>query len=140
MREGAKGLGEDNTKVLDATETGTELGEDAVEDVAEKMHAQAAYDCLASLVAMSLSATLVHDYCIRRGLQMIRDVAEDPRNRNLDEETDGGESVGLQAVEAEALDDGGTIGIEATLGTVVDEGDEEMDPKAPVAKLQSILC
>jgi hypothetical protein len=69
---------------------------------------------------------------------MIRDVAETPRDRNLDEETDGGESIGLQALEAEALDDGGTIGIEATLGTVVDEGDEEMDPKAPVTKLSTV--
>jgi hypothetical protein len=54
VREGAERLGPDDAKVPNASEV-SELGEDAVEDVAEKVAAKARYDGLASFVAGNVS-------------------------------------------------------------------------------------
>jgi len=71
------------------------------------------------------------------GLQVIRDIAESKRDGNLEEETDRRERVGLEVLEAEAVDDGRGVGVEGSLGPVVAERDEEVNPEAPVAELNS---
>ena len=66
---------------------------------------------------------------------MIRDPTESKGDGNLNEETDGSHGVSGKSLEAEAADDGRRVGIEGTLGTIVAQSDEDVDPKAPVAEL-----
>ena len=51
MRKCAECLGEDNTEVADSS--AVEFREDAVEDIAQKMHAQSGDDCLSAFVTRS---------------------------------------------------------------------------------------
>lgn len=67
---------------------------------------------------------------------MIRDITEGERNRNLQEETDGSHGVTLEGSETEAADDGRRVGVEGTLGTVVAQGDDNVDIETPVGELK----
>ena len=65
---------------------------------------------------------------------MIRNIAERIRDRNLEEETDSRQSIGRKTSKAKVLDDGRSICVKSTLGSIVRQCDQEMDPHAPVAE------
>lgn len=65
----------------------------------------------------------------------IRDVAEGNRYGDLEVEPDGREGVAGQRREAQRLDDGWRVGVEATLGTVVAQRYADVHPETPVSQL-----
>jgi hypothetical protein len=67
---------------------------------------------------------------------VIGDIAESPGDRNLQEETDGGQGVAGEASETETLDNGRRVGIKSTLRTVIGKGDDDVDPETPVGELK----
>jgi hypothetical protein len=70
----------------------------------------------------------------------VRHITETERNRDLEEQTDGSQGVTRQRGESEAVDDRWRIGVERSLRSVVGQGDEEMDPQAPVGELRGVPC
>lgn len=66
---------------------------------------------------------------------MIRHPAKGKRSGHLQEETDRGHGVAVDPAESELGDNGWGIGVKGTLGTVVEKGDGDVDPDAPVGEL-----
>lgn len=60
-------------------------------------------------------------------LQMIRDVAEGKRYRDLKEETNRGQCVAGKGSETEAVDDRWRVCVKGTLRTIVAQGYQDVD-------------
>lgn len=83
MREGAEGLSPDDSEVANSAEV--DLGEDAIEHVAEEMHTHSGYHRLPALVTV-LGLDTRCDRCRNlagRDLQVIGHVTKRPRHRDL---------------------------------------------------------
>lgn len=65
---------------------------------------------------------------------MIREIAESKRSGNLKPKANGSHGVSLERLVAHASDNSRRVGIESTLGTVVEQRDGDMDIQAPVGE------
>ena len=65
---------------------------------------------------------------------MIRNIAERIRDGDLKEETNSRQSIGRKTSKAKVLNNGRGICVKSTLGSIVRQCDQEMDPHAPVAE------
>lgn len=68
-------------------------------------------------------------------LLMIRYPAECKRDWDLAEQAHRSKGIGAESAETKGSDDGRSVGVEGTLGSVIGHGDENMGPHAPVGKL-----
>ncbi len=66
---------------------------------------------------------------------MVRYPAESEGYWHLKEETNGSHGIADKVAKAEASDKGWCVGIEGSLRTVIAQGDQEVDPDAPVSVL-----
>jgi hypothetical protein len=67
-------------------------------------------------------------------IQVVGNIAEAEGDRDLEEQADRRHGVARQGTEAEAVDDGGRVGVEGALGAVVGQGNQDVGPQAPVGK------
>jgi hypothetical protein len=72
--------------------------------------------------------------------QLVGYVAEPKRHGDLEEQTHGCQRITRQGSEPKAVDDRGRIRVESSLRSVVAESDQKVNPKPPVAELQSMKC
>lgn len=100
-----------NAEVADIA--AAKFGEDAVEDVTQHVHAKPSDD--------SLTTARV----------VIGHPAEPEGNRDLQEQTNRGESVRRQRSETKTADDSRSVGVKGTLRAVVAKCDQEVDPHPP---------
>lgn len=128
MRERAKRLRPHDAKVAQATVI--DLCKDAVEDVAQQMAREARDDRLTASIAKS--QRLPHRV---PALQVIRHIAERVRHWDLDPESHRSQCVTRERSKAKRVDNGRRVRVKRALRAIVAQCDEEVDPKAPVAKL-----
>lgn len=116
MRECAERLRPDDTEVSNSAVV--QLSKAAVEDIGQDVHSHTSHDGLTTPI------------------EMVRNVAEGERHRDLQEETDGSQCVAGKSSEAKTTDKGRRIGIEGTLRSVVAQRNENVHPHAPAGQLE----
>jgi hypothetical protein len=146
MGKRPESLRPDDTKVSYAPHV--DLGKDPVEDVSQQVETHPGHDrlssCVPSETSRSRSAPIdsapFKTTSVSMDSHAVRDVTETERDRDLEEQTDGSQGIARQWGEAEAVDDRWRIGVERSLRSVVGQGDEEVDPQAPVGELRGVPC
>jgi len=139
VRESSKSLGPHNAKVSYAL--AGHFSENSVHNVGEQVHAETGDGGFSSAVAAPGQISKKHVAAMSRigarekNLQVVGNIAKGVGGRNLEEKTHGGHGVTLERFISETPDDGGRVGIECTLGTVVAERDDYVSIEAPVREL-----